>query len=355
MPKPFVSVLIDTYNHEGFIEQAIASVLEQTLPEPDVEVIVVDDGSTDRTPEIVRRFEPRVRLLRKTNGGQASAFNAGIPECKGGIIAFLDGDDWWMEQKLARVTAVLEASPDVGMVGHGITVMYEDGREQTEVLKEGDRFSLTSMEGARMFRVRKNFLGGARMTVRASLLRQLLPVPEEIRIEADEFVFTMAAALSAVCILPETLFFYRIHAANHFSLHTFDELRARRKQQSLASLAGHLATRLRAMAIREEVIQAVVQDVQIEADQLRLAVDGGYPWETVKTEAAMYQLLHGDASWPHRIFKYGTLFPAYFLPPRLYYSVRRWLAASSLYLRLRESLLPVPQPKHTVREWKTGT
>lgn len=206
-----------------------------------------------------------------------------------------------------------------------------------------------------MFRVRKNFLGGARMTVRAALLRQLLPVPEEIRIEADEFVFTMSAALSEVCILPEALFKYRIHSANHFSMETFDESRAQRKQQSLAFLAAHLATRLRAIGVRGEVVQTVVQDVQIEADQLRLAVEGGYPWETVKTEAAMYQLLHSDASWPHRIFKYGTLFPAYFLPPRLYYSVRRWLAGNSLYLRLRRSLLPIPQPKHTVREWKTGT
>src|SRR6202047_5371649 len=99
MPKPFISVLIDTYNHERFIEQAIASVLEQDVAEGDREIIVVDDGSTDRTPEIVRKFEPQVRLIRKANGGQASAFNTGIPECSGQIIAFLDGDDWWTPGK----------------------------------------------------------------------------------------------------------------------------------------------------------------------------------------------------------------------------------------------------------------
>ncbi len=99
MAKQFASVLIDTYNHERFIEQAIVSVLEQDFPATDREIVVVDDGSTDRTPEIVRKFEPRVRLLRKENGGQASAFNAGIPECQGEIIAFLDGDDWWAPNK----------------------------------------------------------------------------------------------------------------------------------------------------------------------------------------------------------------------------------------------------------------
>ncbi len=71
MTRPYVTVLIDTYNHERFIEQVITSVLEQDFPAADREILVVDDGSTDRTPDLVRRFEPHVRLLRKPNGGQA--------------------------------------------------------------------------------------------------------------------------------------------------------------------------------------------------------------------------------------------------------------------------------------------
>src|SRR5258707_9348421 len=116
MPKPYVSVLIDTYNHEQFIAQAINSVLEQDMSMADVEIVVVDDGSTDRTAEIVRKFEPRVRLLSKVNGGQASAFNVGIPECHGEIIAFLDGDDWWARGKLRRVVEAMERDPGVGIV-----------------------------------------------------------------------------------------------------------------------------------------------------------------------------------------------------------------------------------------------
>ena len=104
---PRVSVLIDTYNHERFIERAILSVLEQDMPMDDVEILVVDDDSTDRTPVIIRRFEPRVRLIRKPNGGQASAFNVGIPECRGEIVAFLDGDDWWAPQKLRKVVEAM--------------------------------------------------------------------------------------------------------------------------------------------------------------------------------------------------------------------------------------------------------
>ena len=136
MAQPFISVLIDTYNHERFIEQAINSVLEQDLAQKQCEVIVVDDGSVDRTPDLVRRFEPRVRLIRKANGGQASAFNAGIPECRGEIIAFLDGDDWWAPGKLAAVANAFASGSNVGLVGHGITEVYSDGREHTELLRE---------------------------------------------------------------------------------------------------------------------------------------------------------------------------------------------------------------------------
>jgi glycosyltransferase involved in cell wall biosynthesis len=89
-----ISVLIDTYNHERFIEKSINSVLEQGFPVTGREIIVVDDGSTDRTPQIVKRFEAHLQYIRKENGGQASAFNVGIPECWGEIIAFLDGDDY---------------------------------------------------------------------------------------------------------------------------------------------------------------------------------------------------------------------------------------------------------------------
>jgi len=135
LARTFVSVLIDTYNHERFIEQAIVSVLEQDFPAAEREIIVVDDGSTDRTPEIVKKFEPLVRLLGKENAGQASAFNAGIPECKGEIIAFLDGDDWWASNKLTRVVQAMAAEPSVGIVGHGIVNVQRDGREQAEVLR----------------------------------------------------------------------------------------------------------------------------------------------------------------------------------------------------------------------------
>jgi len=86
---------VDTYNHERYIEQALVSVLEQGLSPAELEIVVVDDGSTDQTPSLIQKFAPRVKHVRKKNGGQASAFNAGFAEARGEIVAFLDGDDWW--------------------------------------------------------------------------------------------------------------------------------------------------------------------------------------------------------------------------------------------------------------------
>ncbi len=198
MARSFVSVLIDTYNHERFIEQAMVSVLQQDFPEAEREIIVVDDGSTDRTPEIVKKFEPRVRLLRKENGGQASAFNAGIPECRGEIVAFLDGDDWWAPGKLQAVVGALASDTSIGMVGHGITEVFSDGRQHTELLREVPRFRIDSAAGARLFRLRKSFLGTSRMTLRSDVLREIGKVPEALARIADVLSFARIERVSGI-------------------------------------------------------------------------------------------------------------------------------------------------------------
>ena len=354
MTRPYVTVLIDTYNHERFIEQAITSVLEQDFPAADREILVVDDSSTDRTPHLVRRFEPHVRLLRKPNGGQASAFNAGLPESRGEVVAFLDGDDWWVNSKLSKVIPVFEAEPAVGIVGHGTTEVFPNGDQHTEVLVDSPRYRLDSPAGARLFRIRKSFLG-TRSTIRRSVLAQLLPVPEGIRVQADEFIFTMAAALSDVQILPEALFFYRLHAANNYMLQGSNREGLRRKVQSLSLLAGQLRVRLARLGVPEETIGVAVHAIEVEARQLRLIVHGGFPWETVGTELASYRISHSDAPWSHRIFKHVGLIPALFLPPRTYYAAKRRLAAAGWYLRARKYIFPVPQPGHAARTWRSGS
>ena len=93
MSPPLISVLITTYNYGRFIEGSIDSVLSQDFLPDQLEVVVVDDGSTDDTAERVRKYDSRVQYFYQPNGGQASALNFGFAMARGEIIFLLDGDD----------------------------------------------------------------------------------------------------------------------------------------------------------------------------------------------------------------------------------------------------------------------
>src|ERR1700691_1036540 len=107
--KPLVSILINNYNYGRYIREAIESALTQTYTH--TEIVVVDDGSTDNSFEVAASFGNRVRLVRKENGGQASAFNAGFAASRGEIICFLDSDDLFIPTKVGRVVEIFGRYP----------------------------------------------------------------------------------------------------------------------------------------------------------------------------------------------------------------------------------------------------
>ena len=136
-PARLVSVVIATYNMGRYLPDAVESVLAQSYPE--VEVLIVDDGSTDDTPNIVRQWQqhPRVRLHRQVNSGQAHAKNTGIRLGRGAFVAFLDADDLWFPDKLSSQMPLFEGRPEVGVVYSGHEKMDDLGRplpqEQTRL------------------------------------------------------------------------------------------------------------------------------------------------------------------------------------------------------------------------------
>lgn len=145
MSNPVISVIIPTHNRAAFLERAIHSVLTQRLPCD--QLIVVDDGSTDGTPEILQdlgRKESRLEVLRQNNCGVASARNRGIEASHGELIAFLDSDDWWLPDKLRTQVAAMQAQPEY-CISHTREIWYRLGLRVNQKKKHdpphGDVFS----------------------------------------------------------------------------------------------------------------------------------------------------------------------------------------------------------------------
>jgi glycosyltransferase involved in cell wall biosynthesis len=128
MSSGLVSVVIPTYNRATLLPRAVDSALQQTYRQ--VEVIIVDDGSTDDTPgEVARRYgeDPRVRYVRIPNGGVSGARNVGISLAKGDFVAFLDSDDYWLLWKIELQVKCLSLVPDAGMIWTNMTAVTDDG------------------------------------------------------------------------------------------------------------------------------------------------------------------------------------------------------------------------------------
>lgn len=350
MAKPFASVLIDTYNHERFIEEAVVSALEQDFPASEREIIVIDDGSTDRTPGIVRKFEPKVRLLRKPNGGQASAFNVGIPECAGEIIAFLDGDDWWERRKLSAVCGKFESDSSIAAVGHGLYEVDENGKRWWRNVP--DRTYLCRLQTAaeaRQFRELMSFLGTSRLAMRVQTLKQIIPVPAGILIEADEFLATMATAFGGSLVIDLPLTNYRLHPGNLYQSGDFSPSKIEKRQLSLSCLAAALHAQLSAFGASSEVMEILTKPISLDATRSRLSLGHGYAWESVRVERAAYSQQTEAPSCVKHAFRLAVLSAAVILPPKFFYRVRRWYSGKRSQMVRRESHARMKGASLTIR------
>ena len=135
---PLISCIIPVYNHELYIAETIDSVLGQSYRP--IEVIVVDDGSTDRTAEVVAGFGDRVRYHYQPNAGPPAARNAGAALARGEYLAWLDSDDLWRADKLERQFAFLQEHPDVGIcLTHLQNFWIDDLAAEAERLRDSMR------------------------------------------------------------------------------------------------------------------------------------------------------------------------------------------------------------------------
>jgi glycosyltransferase involved in cell wall biosynthesis len=322
---PLVSVLVNTYNHQRFIAQALQSVLDQHFPADQMEIIVVDDGSADSTPQIMQKFLPRVRYIRKENGGQVSAFNAGVAEARGDLLAFLDGDDWWAPGKISAVVAAFEKNPTIACVGHAYYEVDADGRITATIVPTGERLSLENPSAARESYPLCVFLGTSRFAIRRAVLERTLPVPGELPF-FDNFVFSQAIAISGAVLLKQPLCYYRLHANNLWESTSPDQRVLWTKHRLLSGLLKHLPSRLASLGMPQGTINAYLDGARPEADRLRLKLEGGKRSDTFRVERFCFRLAYRNPDIGYRIFKSFVLLLTLLLPPRAFYRVRDWYA-----------------------------
>ena len=123
-PRPLVSIIIPTYNRAKFLPTAIQSALQQSYP--NIEVIVIDDGSTDNTKMALEPFKDKIRYFATEHKGTAHARNVGMKAATGKYIAFLDSDDTYLPNKIEIQVSFIEEHPEVGMVYTEFSGSYEN-------------------------------------------------------------------------------------------------------------------------------------------------------------------------------------------------------------------------------------
>jgi len=206
---PLVSVIIDNYNYGCFLAQAIDSVLNQTYQ--NFELIVVDDGSTDHSREVIESYGKGLIAVFQENAGQGEAFNNGIAHSRGEIICFLDADDYFHKDKLAKVVAAFRAHPEWVQISHGRVAVNREGVQigyGSKTHNQGDVQNLLLKWGRYAMGITS-----ALAYCRAAL-EQVLPIPTKRTEAADTFLTVTIPFFGKVGCINEPLMFYRIHGRN---------------------------------------------------------------------------------------------------------------------------------------------
>jgi glycosyltransferase involved in cell wall biosynthesis len=209
------SVIVTSYNDARFLAAAIDSALGQTYR--DIEVIVVDDGSTDGSRAIIEGYgHSVVPVFKATNGGQASALNAGFAVSRGDMVFLLDSDDYFVPQKLARMIEHWSAQPESALAYHQLRTIDAEGRLQ------GHAWPASTWTGDISARITASGGWWPRPTTsglcfRRCYLERVLPMPTGPRIWADTYLAPPAGLSGPVVGVREPLAFYRLHEHNTMS------------------------------------------------------------------------------------------------------------------------------------------
>ena len=205
---PVVSVIIPTYNHAMYIERTLESVFQQTYK--NYEIIVIDDGSTDNTQEVIKSYENKITYICKENEGTAKSRNLGLKIAKGRYVAFLDSDDLWMPQKLELQVTLLDKNIDIGLVCTDFEIFCEN----EEGIKIIEKRVETSFDFSFNRLFSGNFVQNSSVMVRRECFDKVGLFDEVFPIAKDYDMWLRIRRFYEFGHIPQILARYRIHQGN---------------------------------------------------------------------------------------------------------------------------------------------
>ncbi len=251
-----ISTIISNYNYAQYLPAAIESVLMQTYK--DLEIIVVDDGSTDDSRQVITHFQQKypdkIKSIFQTNQGQGAAFNAGFEVSSGEIIAFLDADDVWKPNKIQRIVETFNASDVVGIMHQFDTIDKAGNLIHQGFIKR----NLPSEDLAKLILDTGNawwYPPTSALAYRRSALEKVLPMDTfKWRLCADGCLVYCTAFLGKIIALNEVLASYRIHGDNnHASNRKPGRERQSKSQAGIEMTNRYLNEFLQCIGYRERV------------------------------------------------------------------------------------------------------
>ncbi|HWQ42964.1 MAG TPA: glycosyltransferase [Desulfosporosinus sp.] len=208
MLSPKVSVVVPTYNHARYLPYALESIINQSYP--NIEVLVIDDGSKDGTAELVKPYRSKVNYAYKENGGTPSALNLGLSLATGKYICWLSADDMFLEDKVSKQLGLMESDPSLGFSYTSFIVIDANGTKQYDVnsayFPNKQEMVTKLMEGC--------FINGSSVMMRSSALQEIGNFDESLS-QAHDYDLWMRFLRHYSCgFLGEHLLAYRWHGEN---------------------------------------------------------------------------------------------------------------------------------------------
>lgn len=228
--KPFVSVLIDSYNYGHFIEETIESVLNQSLPQENIEIIVVDDGSKDDTSDRVKKYKDKIKFIQKANEGQASALNVAFENSKGEIIFLLDSDDIFYPDKISEVCDIYEKY-NCNVVYNGLEIFGKNIKNhESETTAYFLQFISRINQYLYKLSANDNFSSflflaeTSGQSYRRDLLDKIMPIPKCFFCSADLYLHVLPLIYDDIYYLNKKLSGFRQHQKNYRTVNYSESL-----------------------------------------------------------------------------------------------------------------------------------